>query len=574
MKPSISYWGANLRTAELPQAVFETDLDTDAIVVLAALLDLEKSRYAVEKASIKRIAGSVPAGWSYPAFCSTKHTTLEKRTGFSPNPVKSGLRKLKEVGWIKPERNHSTKRNKGGKFPCATYTFTIPGSLIRGSFLPVAMERKAVGNLLWKNGVKYFTFPRDMLLKTDQPWSLSKMKSAEKRLYFGLCCLANKARGIEYDTTMREIAKLTGNDIRTVFKNLLGLRKLGLVWVDGTDGADGLEGVTPESVKEARDKSLRIRMCDPYTGLPLHVPCDDVEADDANYKTTAKGVTRRAVLNNSPEEVEKIIRELVDGPIRTQGNGDLQIQCPFHSDDNPSLSVGLARQGCWRCWGCKQTGNFSDLIMGLTGCTRVESMQKIGNREGKEVHFQRPDSEAEAIYRYRDKEDTKTLKEVIRYPNREDGSKDIRQRRPVAGGYRWDTEGVKPTLYNVHLLRMGAVAVICEGEKDCDTVTSLGLRGKTKWGSGPVIGVTSGGATSWDASLVEELRSTNVVVMPDNDEPGRKYADEVKASLVAEGIECREVTFAQTGCKDVTEFLKTHRIEELNEMIGGDWVHR
>jgi hypothetical protein len=60
--------------------------------------------------------------------------------------------------------------------------------------------------------------------------------------------------------------------------------------------------------------------------------------------------------------------------------------------------------------------------------------------------------------------------------------------------------------------------------------------------------------------------------MPDADVAGQRYADAVKASLEAEGIEYRIVTFEDVGAKDVTEFLEEHSVEELVRRIGPDWV--
>lgn len=582
-KPFVSFWGVKLNIAELPQTAFEKGgLNDAALSVLAVLLDLEKSTAVVEKRRIKRRLGNLPLDWSHPAFCKVSQKTLAARTGYSDRIVKSALKKLRESGWIEPIPNRQAGRNKGGKFPCTTYTLTKPGSLLQGSFLPAALNRQVKGNVLWGNGLRYFTFPRAVLRETEQPWSVRKMASKETRLYFAFCYLANEARSLEFGISLRKLVKLTGMDIRTVFKRLIRLRELGLVWVDG------LDGVTAENLKKAKDTSLNVQMCDPYTGQPLHTPLDDAEADDANYRYMVKRVSRRAYLNLPPEEVEKIIRELVDGPVRVQGNGDLQICCPFHPDSSPSLSVSLVKRGCWRCWGCPEKGDFSKLIMGLTGCTRVESMQRIGKAAaGQQVHYQRPDSDIIARYPYRDEYDTKTLKEVVRYPNREDGSKDIRQRQPAAGGWRWDVQGLGPMLYNVHRLRKDGdpdgtvyfpeMVVVCEGEKDADTVTAARLWAlpTQSWGKpSPVIGVTSGGSNSWDASLAKELHGKRVIVMPDDDEPGAYYAAQVKASLEAEGIAYREVSFAGTGAKDVSEFVKTHALDELIEMIGSDWVRR
>ncbi len=117
-------------------------------------------------------------------------------------------------------------------------------------------------------------------------------------------------------------------------------------------------------------------------------------------------------------------------------------------------------------------------------------------------------------------------------------------------------------------LDFAEVVCITEGEKDAVRVTELGLNG------GNMIGTTSGGAESWDASLAKLLKGKRVVVMPDADEAGAKYSADVRASLETEGIEYRIVTFADVGQKDVTDFLAAgHTKEELAVRIGTDWVN-
>jgi hypothetical protein len=61
--------------------------------------------------------------------------------------------------------------------------------------------------------------------------------------------------------------------------------------------------------------------------------------------------------------------------------------------------------------------------------------------------------------------------------------------------------------------------------------------------------------------------------MPDNDAPGEAYAEAVRASLDAENIKYKTVSFAGTGTKDVTEYLENgHTAEELVQLIDSDWV--
>ncbi len=60
--------------------------------------------------------------------------------------------------------------------------------------------------------------------------------------------------------------------------------------------------------------------------------------------------------------------------------------------------------------------------------------------------------------------------------------------------------------------------------------------------------------------------------MPDHDEAGERYEEDVKASLDAEGIDYRVVKFGDVGCKDVSDFLLEHSVDDLAYRIGADFV--
>jgi 5S rRNA maturation endonuclease (ribonuclease M5) len=126
---------------------------------------------------------------------------------------------------------------------------------------------------------------------------------------------------------------------------------------------------------------------------------------------------------------------------------------------------------------------------------------------------------------------------------------------------------VKPLLYNLPKLEFAHTVVITEGEKDADRVTSLKLLDVTR---SEIVATTSGGSDTWSDKLAERLRGKRVVVMPDSDDAGLKYKEEVVASLEKRQIECCVVTFA--GYKDVSEYLEAgHTETELAHRIADEW---
>ena len=101
---------------------------------------------------------------------------------------------------------------------------------------------------------------------------------------------------------------------------------------------------------------------------------------------------------------------------------------------------------------------------------------------------------------------------------RPDGSKEF---RPVSlhddGGWYLKTPTTPRPLYGLPDLAAASVVFICEGEKAADAARSIGL-----------IATTSmNGSQSPELSNWTPLVGKTVVILPDNDEAGRKYADAV-----------------------------------------------
>jgi hypothetical protein len=128
-----------------------------------------------------------------------------------------------------------------------------------------------------------------------------------------------------------------------------------------------------------------------------------------------------------------------------------------------------------------------------------------------------------ATYDYRD-EAGNLLYQTVRYD-----PKDFRQRRPDgAGGWLWNLDGVQRVLYRLPELCQADPTdwvFVCEGEKDADRLAALGLTATTN----PM------GAGQWREEYAETLHGRRVGLLPDHDEPGRKHAEQVAASLTRHG---------------------------------------
>jgi hypothetical protein len=169
-----------------------------------------------------------------------------------------------------------------------------------------------------------------------------------------------------------------------------------------------------------------------------------------------------------------------------------------------------------------------------------------------------PEHEARivATYDYRD-EGGVLLYQVVRLE-----PKGFRQRRPDgAGGWAHKLDGVRRVLYHLPELHAaaGRPVFIAEGEKDADNLIKLGLLATTN----------AGGAGKWRTDYSAALSGRDVVILPDNDEPGQLHAIDVARSLLGTAKSVRIVELSGLPPKaDVSDWLAAGGSkEQLTEVV-------
>ena len=173
-----------------------------------------------------------------------------------------------------------------------------------------------------------------------------------------------------------------------------------------------------------------------------------------------------------------------------------------------------------------------------------------------------------ATYDYRD-EQGGVLFQVQRLEGTDDDGqrhKSFPVRRPDAQGSAWLTGlgDTRKVLYNLPTIpaaiASGTMIYVTEGEKDATSLTCRGL----------VATCNPFGAGKWIDDYSESLCNADVVVILDNDEPGRKHADAVIKSLQGKAKRVRRLELP--GAKDVTEWFladPSHTVEALQQLVAG-----
>lgn len=183
-------------------------------------------------------------------------------------------------------------------------------------------------------------------------------------------------------------------------------------------------------------------------------------------------------------------------------------RCPAHEDRVASLSIGTGRDG-----------------RVLLHCHANCDTEAIARAAGLEMADLFPDDDRPSKptiaskYDYRDA-DGRLVYQVVRF-----SPKGFRQRQPNgSGGWLWNLKGVDRLPYRLPELLAADPrwpVFIVEGEKDADRLADRGL----------VATCNAGGAGKWSGSFAAHLRGRPVVILPDNDDPGRKHAQAVARSL-------------------------------------------
>jgi 5S rRNA maturation endonuclease (ribonuclease M5) len=213
--------------------------------------------------------------------------------------------------------------------------------------------------------------------------------------------------------------------------------------------------------------------------------------------------------------------------------------CPAHEDRNPSLSLterdGKILAHCHA--GCDQKS--------VVAALRRLGLWPSRHKEKRVVVAQ---------YDYTDAEGQLLYQAVRTEP------KGFFRRKPDGHGgwiHRGPQDGEK-VLYHLREVLGALIVFLAEGEKDAETLRAYGFIGTTNIG---------GAKEKWLPQYTEALRGREVIMVPDNDEPGWERARTIAEALV-DAAAPLIVLELPSKVKDITDwFLAGHSELELTAIV-------
>ncbi len=200
---------------------------------------------------------------------------------------------------------------------------------------------------------------------------------------------------------------------------------------------------------------------------------------------------------------------------------EILFKCPCHQDQHPSLSIN-PEKNCWLCGPCGKSGNAWELAAFISGNDPDNRKAVSTWLRDRGLLNGRNNWELICDYVYRS-ENGDPLFRVKRYKTLT-GKTFVQER---ADGGRWIggegcMQGVELVPYRLPEWKDSKMVCIVEGEKDADSLWSLGIPATCN----------PGGAGKWRLEFNSLFAGKDVVIFPDNDAPGERHAKDVACNLL------------------------------------------
>jgi phage/plasmid primase, P4 family, C-terminal domain len=247
-----------------------------------------------------------------------------------------------------------------------------------------------------------------------------------------------------------------------------------------------------------------------------------------------------------------------------QGSGkQRKALCPAHDDEKPSLSVSVDEKEGKILLYCHASCEYQDILHAMNLTKR--DLYTTPLRKNDTSTYIKP-----IHYEYLDDNGMPILRKVRYYKNGEKGF--YWQHKDKKGKWQKGNGGIPAPLFNQIFLSTSTDTVyIVEGEKDALTLVENGI-----------LAVYSphgaGGKEKWNARYTEALTGRDVVILPDNDVSGKRFAEDIAAALhgKAKSVKLADLTNIWKDLpekSDITDVFERERnkaltLEKLEKLVS------
>lgn len=234
-------------------------------------------------------------------------------------------------------------------------------------------------------------------------------------------------------------------------------------------------------------------------------------------------------------------------------------KCPVHAGNDDNFSVDPQTGAAYCHSQCGKGWDILGLEMELSGtafpAAKKESYEIMGRPlEDGEQSFV-------ATYEYQEENGNVRYQVVRMYP------KEFKQRRKEGGSWVWNLRGIERLPYNLIALNAGTFCILVEGEADVECLRSHGI----------VASCNNGGAGNWDPALNRHFEGKRLLLIPDNDDPGREHMLKVAAHVGPKAAKIQILQLPGLPEKgDVRDwFNRGGSVEDLRSLVSSharDWT--
>jgi putative DNA primase/helicase len=208
--------------------------------------------------------------------------------------------------------------------------------------------------------------------------------------------------------------------------------------------------------------------------------------------------------------------------LKLNGRAESMGLCPFHDDKNPSLSVNI-ESGLYNCFACGAKGDVFQFYQDIKKVDFQTAVRELAAQQGI-IDTPPIKGKVVATYEYKALEGKLLyIKERIE-PGRNGRSKEFVFKH-LAENNKWQMgRGGDPVPYNLPLVVKSKYIFVVEGEAKADFLTNQFRLTATC--------LDSGAQSPFKDSYMQYFQGMEkVVILPDNDTPGKQYANKIISAL-------------------------------------------